>query len=181
MKTELLIEAPPKTEITIGSRYQPIQLQAWLILLSVVALFCLSAEADLMEQIDSLSLYMTYGEIALDAGVALIILATVASVWWLFVLLLAKVAHLILSTKRNAVRLGWYLGLGFPLAYLFLDIFGSVKAQIFPTWHSGLVVWMLACVACLFVVDLFRQQEFCRTRLCHHLAQPLPGAGRTGF
>jgi arylsulfatase A-like enzyme len=188
MKTELLIQAPTKREITIASRRQPTQLRSGLILLSVVALFCLSAEAELIEQIDSLSLYMTYGEIALDAGVALIILLSVASLWWLFVMALVKVAHLATATKPYGVRLGWYLGLGVPLAYLFLDIFGSVKAQIFPTWHSGLLVWILACAACLaciFMVDLSRLQEFCRTRLVPiawvHIALVVIAATGLGF
>jgi arylsulfatase A-like enzyme len=168
MAEELLIETPPNNELVSPSRRCPTPSRIGLILLSIVALFCLSAEADLIEQIDSLSLYMTYPAIALDAGVALIILVSAGFVWWLIVVLMVGSAYLIPSSKQYSAALGWYLGLAVPLSYLFLDVFGAVKAQIFPQWHSGMLVWSVAgisCIACLFIVRLSWLQEFCRTRL----------------
>jgi arylsulfatase A-like enzyme len=168
MTDELLIAAAPNTKVVIASQPPQIRLRIGLILLSIVALFCLSGEANLVEQVDSLSLYMTYGEIALDASVALMILVGMALAWWLFVLLIVRFVYLVPPTKRYGTALGWYLGLAVPLSYLFLDIFGAIKAQIFPEWHSGIFVWVLAtvfCLAGLFAVRLSRLQEFCRTRL----------------
>ncbi len=168
MTEELLIESLPNEKVAVASRRPEVRLRTGLILLSIVALFCLSAETELIEQIDSLSLYMTYGEIARDAGVALMILVGMAFTWWVVVLLTVWIADLLPWTKRRSTALGWHLGLAVPLSYLFLDIFGATKAQIFPQWHSGLLVWLLAgsvCLAGLMAVDLFRLQEFCRTRL----------------
>jgi arylsulfatase A-like enzyme len=111
---------------------------------------------------------MTYGEIALDAGVALTILVSMAIFWWLVVLLLVRICHLLPSMNRYCVRLGWYLGLSLPLGYLLLDIFGAVKSQIFPQSHSGLFVWIVVggiCLSGIFMVGLSRLQEVCRTRL----------------
>src|SRR5580693_6282846 len=138
MTDELLIAAAPNTKVVIASQPPQIRLRIGLILLSIVALFCLSGEANLVEQVDSLSLYMTYGEIALDASVALMILVGMALAWWLFVLLIVRFVYLVPPTKRYGTALGWYLGLAVPLSYLFLDIFGAIKAQIFPEWHSGI-------------------------------------------
>lgn len=168
MKAELLSEAPSGTKVKAAPQRHEIQSRIGFLLLSIVALFSLSAEANLIEQVDSLSLYMTYGEIALDAGVALMILVGMGFVWWLFVLLLVRFARLIPLTHQRANALGWYIGLAGPLSYLFLDIFGAVKAQVFPEWHSGMFVWMAAalfCVSWLFIVRLSELQEFCRTRL----------------
>jgi arylsulfatase A-like enzyme len=168
MAEELLIETPQDNRFAARPSPGGHQSRLRLILLSIVALCCLSAEADLIEQIDSLSLYMTYGEIALDAGVALTILVGAAVLWWLFVVLVMQGASLFPSTKRYRTALVWYLGLAVPFSYLSLDVFGGVKAQIFPHWHSGILIWSLAalsCVACLLVVRLSRLQEFCRTRL----------------
>src|ERR1700733_3920773 len=168
MKAELVSEAPPDTKVEAARQRHDIQLRFGLVLLSIVALFSLSAEANIIEQVDSLSLYMTYGEIAFDASVALMILVGMGLAWGLLVLLLVRFARLIPAAKQRANALGWYLGLAGPLSYLFLDIFGAVKAQVFPEWHSGMFVWMIAalfCVSWLFIVRLSKLQEFCRTRL----------------
>jgi arylsulfatase A-like enzyme len=168
MTEDLLNEAPPNTKAATAPQPPKVRLRVGLVLGSIVALFCLSAEVNLIEQVDGLSLYMTYGEIALDAGVALMILVAMAFVWWLCVLLIMQIAKLVPSMKRYGTALGWYLGLAVPLSYLFLDVFGAIKTRIFPEWHSGMSVWALAtvfCLACLFTVRLSRLQEFCRTRL----------------
>jgi len=167
MGTQCFVEAASKTRVATASRRPALQLRAGLVLLSIVALFSLGAEVNLVEQVDSLSLYMTYGEIALDAGVALTVLVSLAVFWWLIVLLLVRICHLLPPMNRYRVQLGWYLGLSLPAAYLFLDVFGAVKTQIFPRWHLGLFVWIglgVVCVCCTFVPGLSRLQEFCRTR-----------------
>jgi arylsulfatase A-like enzyme len=168
MREQLLIEGPEDTKVATAPEQRQVPLRPALVLASIVALFSLSAEAELLEQVDSLSLYMTYREIALDAGVALMVLMSLAFVWWLCVLPVVGIARLVPSMKRYSPALGWYLGLAVPLSYLVLDIFGAVKAQIFPLWHSGLFVWILVSVLCivgLLMVRLPRLQEFCRTRL----------------
>jgi arylsulfatase A-like enzyme len=173
MREEVLLEAIPASKVVTASQLHQVPLRMGLILLSIVALFCLSAEAELIEQIDGMSLYMTYGEIAMDAGVALLFLVGMAFMWWLVVLLIVRISSHVRSMKHHA-EVVWYLGLALPLSYLFLDLFGAVKAQIFPQWHSGFLVWLsawLVCLAALFVLDLARLQEFCRTRLV-----PIAGA-----
>jgi arylsulfatase A-like enzyme len=168
MKTDFIVETASETGTDTAPECPALQLRASLLLLSIVALFSLGAEVNLIEQVDSLSLYMTYGEIALDAGVALTVLVTLAALWWLVAMLSVRTCRFLRMMNRDRVRLGWYLGLSLPTAYVFLDIFGAVKAQIFPQWHSGLIVWVVfggICLSAMLLVDLPRLQEFNRTRL----------------
>jgi arylsulfatase A-like enzyme len=167
----LLIESPVEIE---SDKSLGLTLRPGLALTSVIAIICLSLEVEALEKIDSLSLYMSHREIGLDIGVALIVLLGFSVAWWLLVLLVVKLAHLIpiVSRKRYGVALGWYLGLGIPLSYLALDVFGAMRLELIPGWHPGLVGWILLSlffmaggVGCLYAVPLTRLQEFCRTRL----------------
>lgn len=150
-----------------GNRLHPVLLFA-----SVAALFCATLEIDILKQMDSLSLYLTYGEIALDAGVALLILFGIAAVWWLFTLTFVKLASLIPCMNRESSRLAWYLGLTAPLGYFFLDLFDAVKLLLNPRWHPGVILGALfisilvaVCVGAISKLGLSWFQGFARTRL----------------
>jgi len=167
----LLIESPVQIE---SDKSLAAQLRPGLALTSMIAIICLSLEVESLEKVDSLSLYMSYREIALDVGVALIALLGFAAAWWLLVLASVKLTEVALgSSKRQyGIALCWYLGLGIPLSYLVLDIFGAMRLEFFSGWHPELVGWVLVSlfliggsVGGLCLVKLPRLQEFCRTRL----------------
>jgi arylsulfatase A-like enzyme len=147
-------------------------LRPGLALLSIVALCCLSLEAELLQQIDSLRLYLTTREIAFEAGAALLLALGIAFCWWLFVLLVAQPARLFLHNNRSRIHLYWNLWIAAPLAYLILDAFQDVKLEIFPRWHAGtnLQVSTALGLTAVCIVGFFRigwpvLWEFCRTRL----------------
>jgi arylsulfatase A-like enzyme len=144
------------------------RLHAGLLFASIAALFCSTLEVDILKQLDSLSLYLTYGEIALDAGTALLILLGIAALWWLFTLTFVRMANLIPRMNRYARPLAWYLGLTLSFGYFLLDMVDAVN----PQWHPGLLwgglfVSMLVtvCVGAVSRIGLSRLQDFSRTRL----------------
>jgi len=147
-------------------------LRPGLAFLSIVALFCLSLEIELLQQIDSLRLYLTTREIGLEAGVALLLLLAIAGCWWLLVLLVAQPARIFLRSKRSRVHLCWSLWIAVPLAYLILDLFQDVKLEILPRWHAGTNIQVstafglsFVCIAVIFYISWPVLGEFCRTRL----------------
>jgi len=141
-------------------------------LLSVMALLCLSLEIELLQQLDSLRLYLTSREIALEAGVALLLLLGLAGVWWLLVFALGQLAGIALGRRRAILRAHWDLWLGVPFSYLVFDMLLAVELEFAPHWrltHSvprgspvALALLSTACIAC---VNLSALQNFCRTRL----------------
>ncbi|MGA2388489.1 MAG: sulfatase [Candidatus Sulfotelmatobacter sp.] len=140
--------------------------------LSITALFCLSLEAELLQQIDSFRLYLTTREILLEAGIALLLSLAIACCWWVFVLLVAQPARVFLRSKGSLVRLYWNLWIAAPLAYLILEAAQDIKLEILPRWHAGTNVRVSTAlvVSCLCVAVLSRigwpvLWEFCRTRL----------------
>jgi len=156
-----------KREITLATR-RPTELQPALLLASGAVLLCLSLEVGVIEQTDSLSLYMTPREIAVDAGIALLIMFGAATLWWLAVLAIVAVVKRVSSTERHRTAMAWHLGLMVPFCYLALNTFGALKEVIFPQWHSDFLVWLL--VFGLFSIGIFRVrvsrlQEFCRSRM----------------
>jgi len=133
---------------------------------------CLGLEIEILEQLDSLRLYMTYGQICTDIGVALILLCIIGLAWWLTVLTLTSCAQLTDSMKRWRGSFAWYLGLGVPFSYLILETFGAIRLVFFPHWHQTLLAWV--CIGLMFIgislvtvrlIGLRRLQEFCRSRL----------------
>jgi len=141
-------------------------------LLGVLGLVCSSLEIELLEKLDNLHRYMTYREISLDLGAALLLLMTIGICWWLCVLLLVRITSAASWTKRYRESMLWWLGLGLPLAYFVFDLFGAVKLVLFPQWHPGLLGWLwlgfgtlLICVAGVAVIPVSSLQDFCRTRL----------------
>src|SRR5579885_3127330 len=77
----------------------------FLLLLSIVALVCCSLQIELIEQIDSMLLYMTFREILWDASVGLLLLLAIAVLWWFCLLLFVKIADLIDGTHQRATVL----------------------------------------------------------------------------
>jgi arylsulfatase A-like enzyme len=166
---------PVETEKTLEKmvlEVAPSQLRPWVILASIIAIVCSSFEIEILEQLDSLSLYMSYRDIAMDLGVALVLLLGCAVVWWSCELLVASLANRIAITKPYAASVAWRLGLAVPVSYLVLNIFGAVKLLLFPHWHPNLSGWILlissfVVLACtgFYIVRLAWLQEFCSVRL----------------
>jgi arylsulfatase A-like enzyme len=167
----MLTESPEKIE---SEKEIPLALRPALALTGIIAIICLSLEVEVLEKIDGLSLYMRYREIALDVGVALIILLGFSVVWWVLMLLGVKLASLVFpsSRKQSITALGWHLGLGIPFSYLLLDIFGAVRLELIPHWHPALRGWIFlsllflgSAIGGLCAISATRLQEFCQTRL----------------
>jgi arylsulfatase A-like enzyme len=172
--TELLQVSTPETynPDAIPQRGAPVRLHSGLALLSIVALLSSSLEVELLEQLDSLSLYMTYREIALDVSVALLFLLVLAFAWWLGVLLLASAAKGSRLTKRYSRSLVWHFGLALPLSYFAIDIFNAARLAAYPRWQPELLGWgcvcLLLCAICiggLCAINVSAIQEFCRIRV----------------
>jgi arylsulfatase A-like enzyme len=140
---------------------------AWL---SIVAILSLSLEIELLQQIDSLRLYLRAPEIVLEASVALLLSIVIATIWWLTIFLAGQSARVLLPNKW--IHLSWNLWIALPLVYLSLELFQDLKLEIFPRWHLGgnaqiTVSFTLscACVAVLLFVSCSSIQKFCETRL----------------
>lgn len=137
---------------------------------SVVALVCSSLEIELLEQLDSLSFYMTFREIALDAGMALLVLLSLALAWSLSILFFVGTISAIPGIRRYSRTWAWHVGLAIPLAYFVLDLFGAIRLQVAPHRYPELAGWLvlsaaflIICIAGLSRVSVSALQEFCRT------------------
>lgn len=156
-------------------------------LLTLIALACLTLETELIQQIDSLRLYLTAREILIEAAIALLYSVVTAVCWWLVVLLLGEVVGIFTSAKKLLPRLVWILWMGVPLAYFLLDLFEDLKIEFRPEWHAGTglqfgTAFLITgvCVTSLSLVDWHLLQHFCRTRMVPiawaHLALALLGS-----
>ena len=141
-------------------------------LLTIIALACLTLETELVQQIDSLRLYLTTSEILIEAAIALLFSVVAASCWWLFVWVLGELVGVLTSAKKLRPRLLWIFWMGVPLGYFLLDLFEDVKLEVRPEWHAGTAMQFLAasivvaiCIACFSLVDWHVLQRFCRTRM----------------
>jgi arylsulfatase A-like enzyme len=150
----------------------PAPLRAVLLLTSIVGLMCLSLEIELLEQLDSLRLYLTKGEIAADAGLALVLLSILSLVWFGFTMSVYACSSLLTSQKSLSVRVAWLVGLGVPFSYLILEIFAAIRVAFFSQWHGSLFTWIglgagfiIIGAGAVYRIDLPKLQEFCRTRL----------------
>jgi arylsulfatase A-like enzyme len=156
-----------KREFTLAAGKPP-ELQPALLLTSGAVLLCLSLEVGVIEQADSLSLYMTPSEILMDAGIALLIMLGAALFWWLTVLAVVGIVKWIPSTERYGTSLAWHWGLMIPFCYLALSTVGALKEATFPRWHSSLLIWLFMfglLIFAMFRVRVSRLQEFCQSRL----------------
>jgi arylsulfatase A-like enzyme len=173
MADALEIPSPERTgPVEVPLRQNQMGIRPVLALASITALVCSSLEVELLEQLDSLSLYMTYREIALDAAVALLFLLAAVVMWWICILAIAVCAGRVFREKRYRQRLVWQLGLGIPLSYFVLVLFDSLRLRFIPQWHPELGGWMVLgfgilvlCVGGLSITRLSTIQEFCRVRL----------------
>ncbi|MBS1850198.1 MAG: sulfatase [Acidobacteria bacterium] len=121
------------------------RLRPGLALLSIVAIFSLFLEIQLLEQLDSLRRYMTAQEIAVDAGFALLLLLAIAFLWWLGILAAGGIVRLLAWRKRCSLSWLWYCWLLPPAAYLVLRFARALRMAIFPTWRGG-VFLQIFCV-----------------------------------
>ncbi len=163
-----LAVAPPPKDVRIP---RAVNLRSGIALLSIVALLCLSLEVELLQQIDSLRLYLTTGEIALELAAVLLVSIAIACCWWFFVLLIGKFAGLLLPARWR-IHLLWDLWMAGPLVYLLVQLFEAFTIEVFPHWHQDLSLLIDAavgvtciCIACFCLVDWDMLQKFCRTRL----------------
>lgn len=141
-------------------------------LLTVTALACLTLEAELLQQIDSLRLYLTAREIAIEAAIVLLFTIPFAFCWWLSVLVMGKLLGAFLPSKKVRPGVLWSFWIGVPLAYFLLDLFQDLKLEILPHWHAGsdtqfltALIITTTCVVYLSFVDWRALQGFCHTRL----------------
>jgi len=146
--------------------------QPLVLLSSIVGLVCCSLELEVLEQIDSLSWYMTFREILGDASVALLILVGMTLLWWLCLVGLLGCAKLIPGMRWDATAFFWRIGLTIPLSYFVVDSVKTTRLRFFPQWHLGFPVWLwlgpllvLLCAGAVFGVELSKLRRFCRTRL----------------
>jgi arylsulfatase A-like enzyme len=164
-----LVVAPPSKDVLLP---KDVILRPGIALLSIVALLCLSLEIELLQQIDGLCLYLTSREIALEVGVVLLVSLAIACCWWLFILIIGQCAAGLLRVRRWRIQLIWCLWIAIPLTYLLVQLFEAFTVEVFPNWHQDLSLLVDAavgviciCIACFFLMDWHRLQEFCRTRL----------------
>lgn len=141
-------------------------------LLSVIAFFCLSLEVEVLQQIDGLRLYLKLREIALEAGIALLLTLAIACAWWLVARLLGLIAGIFLKKEPMRINLQWALWIGVPLVYLLVELFRDFNLGFLPGWRpspshevlSGLGV-LVICIVGFSRIGLPALQRFCSTRL----------------
>jgi|HubBroStandDraft_1064217.scaffolds.fasta_scaffold00857_7 arylsulfatase A-like enzyme len=168
----LLSETEKDTTTTTSSSSDQIKLLPWLGFASIAAFLCSSLEISLLECVDSLSMQMTPWEIALEAGVALIVLLGLSIAWWLGTLVVAKTLRMIPGTRRYSTWVCWCLWLAFPFSYFGLELLAAIRLQMFPNWQPGALSSLMSglsliviCAAGFFRFGLSGVQKFCRIRL----------------
>lgn len=140
--------------------------------LTITAFACLTLETELLQQIDSLRLYLTIREIAIEAAIILLFSIPFAFSWWLSVLVIGKLVGAFLPSKRVQPNLMWSLWIGVPLAYFLLDVFQDLKLELLPHWHAGtdtqffsaLIITSVSLI-CLSLIDWRALQSFCHSRM----------------
>jgi arylsulfatase A-like enzyme len=188
MTEDLLVQSPATSKFHKATSQASNRRQRFLLaLISVAALFCVSFEIELLEQLDSLSLYLTSREIILDAIAALIVVLGGAVLWWLCVLVVVQLARAVPWVKDRRDSVLWRFGLFIPLSYLLLTLFNAVRLEVFPDWHPGFGGWagLSAAIVVILALSLLRMapgklEEYCRTRLVPvgwlHVALAFTGA-----
>jgi arylsulfatase A-like enzyme len=151
---------------------KPLTIKPGLGLLSAIALFSLSLEAEVLQQIDSLRLYLAWREIALEVGFALLVTLAIASTWWFVAGALGRVARSGLRSEHLRIKLQWVLWITVPLVYLALELFRDFNLEVLPNWHPtpnhevlGGLVLLGICIFGFFGISSLTIQSFCRTRL----------------
>jgi len=173
MPEQELIDAPEPVQAEQRSVPDSrVTLRPGLALLSIAALVCSSLEIEFLEQLDGLSLYMTFREIVWDGAVALLVLLGITVLWWLCIVVIVGISDLIPWARPYRKSVLWHFGLAVPLWYFALDLFDAIRLGVYPHWHPGLRGWLwlsaaliVICVAALWTVSVAALQNFCRTRL----------------
>jgi arylsulfatase A-like enzyme len=146
------------------------KLRPGLLLVSLVSIFCLSLEIELLEQLDSLSLYMTFREILMDTGVALLMVLGMTVAWWLCIWLLAWIGGLADRTGACAKSVFWYVGFLVPLSFLVFELFGVVllgthrQPGVWGYLILG-VIYLGLCILGIRRISVPALQQFCSSRL----------------
>jgi arylsulfatase A-like enzyme len=147
------------------------RLRPWVLLASMAAFFCLAIEVDLLEHIDGISLYLTYSEVAVLAGIALVLVLLAAAAGWLCILPLAQAAGLVPGLRRYKTAVAWYLGVGIGFCYFAYEVIGAAKV-LFPRWQPStssqlLIIAILAGLSVFVALkgSLDALQHFGVTRL----------------
>src|ERR1700685_1128673 len=118
MNNHLPVESPASAGLQRSAEeWVQLKFRPLLLLVSIVGLLASSLEIELLEHLDALSNYMTRREIALDAGVALLVVIGLGIIWWMCVLLALGIASLTPFAARSRISLGWHLGIALPFAY----------------------------------------------------------------
>ena len=120
-------------------------LRPWGLFASMAAFFCLVLEVELVEHIDSLSLYLKYSEIGIVAGIALVMLLCAAVGCWLCVLVLAQAATVVRALKPHRAALAWHLGLGVAICCFVFEIVGVGKLLV-PQWKPSIWLELLVVI-----------------------------------
>jgi arylsulfatase A-like enzyme len=148
------------------------RVRPWVLLASMAAFFCLAIEVELLEHIDGISLYLTYSEFAVLAGIALVLLLLAAAVGWLCILAFAQTAGLVPGLRRYKAALAWYLGVGMGFCYFVYEVIGAARVLLLPRWQPSmeLQVLIIAILAGLSVFGFLKGsvdalQHFGVTRL----------------
>ena len=169
--TETPLALAEKLEAQAFPRQQD-KWESMFVLLGITALMCSGLELEVLMSLDGMMRFMTVREILWDAGTAFIPLFAVTMGWWLCLVLLMKISHVLAWKDRHRVATFWRLGLGVPLAYFFLELFNSTRLRVSPHWHPGLFGWLwilpllLAfCTSVMFMTPMSTLKSFCRTRL----------------
>jgi arylsulfatase A-like enzyme len=169
MDTANLIEVQRNKEsVEVESSSKPLGI--WSAFASMAAFFCLVAEIILLEHIDSLSLYLTYSEIAIIAGIVLVMEVCAAFGCWLGILFIVQTASLMPSVKRHKNVLASHIGLGIGFCYFVFEMIGAGKLLV-PAWKPSIVVrFLIVGGVCISLLVIFRVrshhlQRFARTRL----------------
>jgi arylsulfatase A-like enzyme len=161
-----------KTEKDTAYSIDQIKLLPALGFASVAAFLCSSLEISLLEYVDSLSLRMTPWEIALETGVALIVLLGFSAAWWLCILLVTKILRIIPWTRGCSTRLCWCLWLAVPFSYFGLEVLTAIRLQMFPNWYPGALASLMSGLSLITIaaagfsrLRLSSIQKYCRSRL----------------
>jgi arylsulfatase A-like enzyme len=156
----------------VESQRAALRLRPVLALLTILALVSSSLEIELLEHLDSLSLFMTYREIALDAAVALLVVLTLGLTWWMCTMLVTGIAASIPFVAQSAVSLVWRVGISLPAAYFLTDLCDSIVLRFNPQHHMKLSTWAILgsilfviCFLGLSFVPVSKVQHFCGSRL----------------
>lgn len=157
---------------TIVPSVKPVAREPLLLLMSIVALLCCSLELEILEQVDSMMLYMTVREILWDGSAALVLLLLLGVLWWLALVACVKTVDIIVGRMAAVTALVWHAGITLPLSYFVIDVLKATRLRLYPHWHLGFFIWLwlgpgllILCAVVVFKTPVRKLQHFCGSRL----------------